>query len=146
MTSRSVAQIAAASIRTSTSARFGTGTGLSVSVSSPGSPRTQAFMVSGIGNSVLILTPAGAYMESSNAIRPNVAYYRSETVDKNQFRLGFAAPAQLATAWTPPVDAPNSADSARVAVAISLRISAICSSVARMVGVDALIAPITVPA
>ena len=157
MTSRSVAQIAAASMRTSTSARLGTGTGLSVSVSCPGSPNTQAFMVSGIGNSVLVFTPAGAYMESSNAIPLNVAYCLSGTVEKYQFRLCFCgAPeasrtlsAQLATAWALPacdVGSPNSADSARVAALISSRISATCSSLARMVGVDALIAPITVPA
>src|ERR1035437_4706619 len=130
MTSRSVAQIAAASIRTSTSARFGTGTGLSFSVSSPGSPNTQAFMVSGIGNSVLVFTPAGAYMNPPNAIPLN-------------------AKAQLATAWALPtcdVGSPNSADSARVAALISSRMSATCSSLARMVGVDTLIAPITVPA
>ena len=49
MISRSVAQIATASMRTSTSARFGTGTGFSVSDSYPGSPSTQAFIRSGIG-------------------------------------------------------------------------------------------------
>ena len=65
MFSRSVAQIATASMRTSTSARFGTGTGLSVRVSSPGSPSTQAFMVSGTGWLGSVFTPAGAYMESS---------------------------------------------------------------------------------
>ena len=49
MISRSVAQIATASMRTSTSALFGTGTGLVFNVSSPGSPSTHAFMLSGIG-------------------------------------------------------------------------------------------------
>ena len=49
MISRSVAQIATASMRTRTSARFGTGTGFWASLSSPGLPSTQAFMVSGIG-------------------------------------------------------------------------------------------------
>jgi hypothetical protein len=49
MISRSVAQIATASMRTKTSARFGTGTGFWLSLSSPGLPSTQAFMVSGIG-------------------------------------------------------------------------------------------------
>src|SRR5216684_4244539 len=62
MFSRSVAQIATASMRTSTSAFFGTGTGLSVSASSPGSPSTHAFMVSGMGQSGLVFTPGGAYM------------------------------------------------------------------------------------
>jgi len=49
MISRSVAQIATASMRTNTSAFFGTGTGLSRNNSSPGSPSTHAFMVSGMG-------------------------------------------------------------------------------------------------
>src|SRR5215813_12306573 len=63
MISRSVAQIATASIRTSTSAFFGTGTGLLVMLSCPGSPSTHARWVSGIGNSLwLVITPAGAYM------------------------------------------------------------------------------------
>src|SRR5882672_3722593 len=62
MISRSVAQIATASMRTSTSARFGTGTGLSVSLSLCGSPSTQAFMVSGTGISGLVFTPVGAYI------------------------------------------------------------------------------------
>src|SRR5215213_3379482 len=62
MISRSVAQIATASMRTSTSARFGTGTGLVVSLSSPGSPSTHARMVSGTGMSGLVLTPVGAYI------------------------------------------------------------------------------------
>ena len=65
MISRSVAQIATASMRTSTSARFGTGTGLSVSVSCPGSPSTQAFMVSGTGKSGLVFTPEAARIELS---------------------------------------------------------------------------------
>src|SRR5262245_30242072 len=62
MISRSVAQIATASMRTSTSAFFGTGTGLSLSDNSPGLPRTQAFIVSGIGKLGSVLTPAGAYI------------------------------------------------------------------------------------
>src|SRR5437660_6602659 len=45
MTSRSVAQIAVASMRTSTSAVPGRGTGLSTSVNSPGLPRIHAFIV-----------------------------------------------------------------------------------------------------
>ena len=49
MISRSVAQIATASMRTRTSAFFGTGTGLSFNESWPGSPSTHAFMLSGIG-------------------------------------------------------------------------------------------------
>jgi hypothetical protein len=57
ITSRSVAQIATASMRTSTSAFFGTGTGLSTSASWPGSFSTQAFIVSGTGKSMLVLTP-----------------------------------------------------------------------------------------
>src|SRR5476651_2101234 len=91
MTSRSVAQIAAASIRTSTSARLGTGTGLYVRVSCPGSPNTQAFMLSGIGKSLLVFTPAGVYMESSNAIVLNIAYCLPGTVEKYQFWLCSAA-------------------------------------------------------
>src|SRR6185312_6963341 len=63
MISRSVAQIATASMRTSTSALFGTGIGLLVMLSCPGSPSTQARWLSGIGNSLwLVFTPAGAYM------------------------------------------------------------------------------------
>ena len=50
MISRSVAQIATASIRTSTSATPGDGTGFSTGLSSSGSPRTQALMVSGTSN------------------------------------------------------------------------------------------------
>src|SRR5262245_48909187 len=65
MISRSVAQIATASMRTSTSARFGAGTGLSVSFSSPGSPSTQARMVSGTGMSLLTFTPGGVYIACS---------------------------------------------------------------------------------
>src|SRR6266852_4650070 len=57
MTSRSVAQIATASMRTSTSARPGAGTGFCFNASSPGSPSIQAFMCSGIGNSRLVCTP-----------------------------------------------------------------------------------------
>ena len=62
MISRSVAQIATASMRTSTSARFGTGTGFSVSFSSPGLPSTQARIVSGTGMSLEVFTPGGAYI------------------------------------------------------------------------------------
>src|SRR6185369_7221179 len=63
MISRSVAQIATASMRTRTSAFFGTGTGLLEMLSWPGSPSTQARCVSGIGNSLwLVFTPAGAYI------------------------------------------------------------------------------------
>jgi hypothetical protein len=62
MISRSVAQIATASMRTSTSARFGAGTGLVVNVSCSGSPNTQAFIVSGIGKSGEVLTLAGWYI------------------------------------------------------------------------------------
>src|SRR5437016_5385181 len=65
MISRSVAQIATASMRTSTSARFGTGIGLSISFNSPGSPSTHAFIVSGTGMSGLVFTPGGAYIECS---------------------------------------------------------------------------------
>jgi hypothetical protein len=56
MISRSVAQIATASIRTRTSARPGTGVGFSVIVSSPGPSRTQAFILSGIANSGAVFT------------------------------------------------------------------------------------------
>src|ERR1035437_5091598 len=48
MTSRSVAHTAIASMRTSTSAAPGRGTGFSTSLSSPGLPSTQAFIFSGI--------------------------------------------------------------------------------------------------
>src|SRR5487761_1685123 len=51
MISMSVAQTAIASMRTRTSALPGSGTFFSTSFSSSGPPSTQAFMVSGIGNS-----------------------------------------------------------------------------------------------
>ena len=60
--SRSVAQIATASMRTRTSARPGNGVGLSRRKSSSGSPRTQAFISRGTGNSGNVLTPAGSYI------------------------------------------------------------------------------------
>ena len=56
ITSRSVAQIATASMRTRTSARPGTGTGFSRRVSSPGSPSTHACITAGIGWSSLVTT------------------------------------------------------------------------------------------
>ena len=62
MTSRSVAQIATASMRTSTSARPGTGVGLSRRKSSSGFPRTQAFIRAGMENSGDLVTPAGSYI------------------------------------------------------------------------------------
>src|SRR6267378_6135652 len=63
MTSRSVAQIATASMRTRTSARAGIGVGLSPKRSSSGPPKTQAFICSGTGDWSDILTPAGSYIE-----------------------------------------------------------------------------------
>src|SRR6478752_5550705 len=62
MISRSVAQIATASMRTRTSARPGTGVGFSRKKSSSGSPSTHAFIWSGIGIWGDVLTPAGLYM------------------------------------------------------------------------------------
>ena len=62
MISRSVAQIATASMRTKTSARLGTGVGLSCRKSSSGPPRTQAFIRSGMGISADVRTPAGSYI------------------------------------------------------------------------------------
>src|SRR5712672_2324850 len=62
MISRSVAQIATASMRTRTSARPGTGVGLSRSRSSSGLPSTHAFICSGTGNSGNVLTTAGSYI------------------------------------------------------------------------------------
>ena len=53
MISRSVAQIATASMRTSTSAGPGCGTGFSVGRISPGPPSTHAFICSGTGYSLL---------------------------------------------------------------------------------------------
>ncbi len=53
MISMSVAQTAMASMRTSTSARPGSGTGFSTRVSSSGPPSTQAFMVLGIVNALV---------------------------------------------------------------------------------------------
>src|SRR5690606_28619993 len=69
MISKSVPQIATASMRTRTSAFFGAGTGLSFSVSSPGSPSTQAFIVSGIGKSGLVFTPSGIAMVNLLEVR-----------------------------------------------------------------------------
>src|ERR1700744_3870875 len=66
MISRSVAQIATPSIRTSTSAFFGTGTCFSIMLSWPGSPSTQARCFSGTGTSLwLVFTPGGAYIKAS---------------------------------------------------------------------------------
>src|ERR1700760_2424645 len=62
MISRSVAQIATASMRTSTSARAGIGVGLLRSDSSSAPPSTQAFIWSGMGNSEDVVTPVGVYM------------------------------------------------------------------------------------
>src|ERR1700744_3843521 len=62
MISRSVAQIATASIRTSTSARLGIGVRLSRNDNSSGPPSTQAFICSGTGNSAEVVTPVGLYM------------------------------------------------------------------------------------
>src|SRR5262245_7511622 len=62
MTSRSVAQIATASMRTSTSARPGTGIGLSRRNSSSGPPKTQAFIWSGTGKLDDVVTPGGLYI------------------------------------------------------------------------------------
>src|SRR5262249_43146754 len=89
MISRSVAQIATASIRTNTSAFFGTGTGFCFRVNCPGSPSTHARMVSGIARSGLVFTPAGAYiacpfgMGEKVGTRP-VARARSATQGRNQ--------------------------------------------------------------
>src|SRR5580692_11663880 len=66
MISRSVAQIATASIRTRTSARLGTGTGFSVSFNSPGLPRTHAFILSGTWKSGLVFTPGPEYIRVSS--------------------------------------------------------------------------------
>src|SRR5579862_862823 len=66
MISKSVAQIATASIRTRTSARLGTGTGFSVSFSSPGLPSTHALNLSGMGKSGLVFTPGPEYMARSS--------------------------------------------------------------------------------
>ena len=51
------------------SARFGTGTGLCVSLSSPGSPSTQAFISSGIGKFGLVFTKGPEYIAASSLIR-----------------------------------------------------------------------------
>jgi hypothetical protein len=59
MISRSVAQIATASMRTSTSARPGIGIGLSTRLSWPGSPSTQARICSGSGYAASVLTLVG---------------------------------------------------------------------------------------
>ena len=54
---------------TRTSARFGTGTGLCVSLSSPGSPSTQAFTSSGIEKFGLVFTKGPEYIAASPLIR-----------------------------------------------------------------------------
>src|SRR5690348_17001280 len=56
-------------MRTSTSARFGTGTSFSISLSSPGLPSTHALCLSGTGKSLLVLTPGGAYIAASPLVR-----------------------------------------------------------------------------
>src|SRR6266849_673016 len=93
MISRSVAQIATASMRTSTSAFFGTGTGLFFKVSWPGSPSTHAFMLSGIGKSAFVFTPVGAYIRSPLGVRGKlrldpsggrVSWARSAAEGRNQ--------------------------------------------------------------
>src|SRR5215831_11170198 len=68
ITSRSVAQMATASMRTNTSARRGIGTGFCVKLSSPGSPSTHAHMVSGTGRLAFVFTPSGAYILASFAL------------------------------------------------------------------------------
>src|SRR2546425_5329441 len=112
MFSRSVAQIATASMRTSTSAFFGTGTGLSVSASSPGSPSTHAFMVSEMGQSGLVFTPGGAYMllvpsrrrlgtapapAGANSTHQRIVFSRA----KYQHRRSTVASGNNAAAWRP---------------------------------------------
>ena len=52
-------------------------------------------MVSGIGNSVLVFTPAGAYMTSSNAMASKVAHWRAGALEQNQFWLRFSSPGGL---------------------------------------------------
>src|SRR5690349_17351986 len=74
ITSRSVAQMATASMRVSTSPRRGTGTGFSASLISPGCVRTQAFILSGTGYSGLVFTPSGLYMRSSCLMGQNYMF------------------------------------------------------------------------
>src|SRR5262249_53610181 len=99
MISRSVAQIATASMRTSTSARLGTGTGFCFKVSSPGSPSTHARMLSGIGWSGLVFTPAGAYMASPLVIRPadqgRRLGYMTATFERYNYRKPGVDPGRL---------------------------------------------------
>jgi hypothetical protein len=52
-------------MRISTSALAGIGTGFDFRINCPGSPSTQAFMVSGIGNRGSTFTAAGAYIRAS---------------------------------------------------------------------------------
>ena len=76
MTSRSVAQIATASMRTSTSARARHRHRLlGEDAARPGSPSTQARILSGTGMLESVLTPGGAYMASQPLSRfaPNDA-------------------------------------------------------------------------
>src|SRR5450631_4084329 len=86
ITSRSVAQIATASMRTRTSARPGTGVSLSRKRSSSGLPKTQAFIWSGTGNCSDVLTPAGSYIEMVLVCRKT---YMKLLEDENpRYRLG----------------------------------------------------------
>src|SRR5215467_15093477 len=62
MISRSVAQMATASILTRTSPLRGTGVRLLLRTRVSGSPRTHACIVSGIGKSALVRTPGGEYI------------------------------------------------------------------------------------
>jgi hypothetical protein len=59
--SRSVAQTAQASMRTSTSADLGSGTGFSTSFTSSGLPSTQAFILAGMSYSFAPCSAAMAY-------------------------------------------------------------------------------------
>src|SRR6516225_5431633 len=58
---------------------FGTGTGFSVSLSSPGLPSTQAFIRSGIGTSALVFTPGPAYIVVPRVF-PKVVYFRKSSL------------------------------------------------------------------
>src|SRR5688572_2923037 len=89
ITSRSVAQIATASTRTSTSAGPGFGTGLSIRASWPGSRRTQALMVSGTGIGTPTPILAAGWLVGGGLFRRLIDLFGREQHDC--FRLNRAA-------------------------------------------------------
>ena len=106
------------------------------SMSSPGSPMTQAFMVSGTAKSLLVLTPAGAYIEILLPLSFSFLSLGSEAQALAALACTFGACAS---------GSPSSAESARAAETTCSRISARCSSFVRIDGAEDEMAPTTAP-